>query len=109
MTAIVHYLPPASALTCRCGFAFKTAAAFDSHNRAVHEERPSLTPEENLRRAREMLHRLDGFSDAPGPEAGDGVCDDCGNGLLMRLTVGRFAVCRACAASRRRVRPVVVG
>lgn len=50
-------------------------------------------------RALEMLAKLGG-SVGDAVEADAGACDDCGRLHLRRWQVGKFTVCRPCAARR---------
>lgn len=56
--------------------------------------------DESLVAARGLLDRLYGDGGAR-PDSGEGVCDECREGALVRFTFGAFTLCRVCVRRRR--------
>ena len=67
------------------------------------EDYTPASKEEALAWCRRILDRLHHVELVEVVEAEAGVCDDCGGSSSVRWTLGRFTLCRGCAASRRGV------
>ena len=82
------------------------------YSSTAYEEYEPASPEESRRLSYEVLEVL-GAAKAAGlghlPNAGPGVCEDCERPANVRLTYGRFNVCRGCAGSRRTARTWAAG